>query len=291
MRKKVILDTGDFEFKYTYDIDVKGNLKTLNFKMYVPNDEPNKYTVKIKSISQKPNKYYKAKTGYIAEYNFNNISNQRITISMAGLLKTRTYDLALAKEINRNLSPEKDLSPYLRAEKYLEVNDDYIQKLASKITGSSQEEIVNNIYKFVQKTIKYKIVPNIGAKQALKKNYGKCSEFSAAMIALCRAKNIPARVVAGDFMREYNTAHAWVEVYYDKYGWVMYDPTHIENTVIYRNGKKLGTVNKTNPADTPNDYMVLRRNDIDNHAVDYTFAKNQTGSASINKKFEIKKLN
>ena len=193
----------EYKFKYTYDINVKGNLKSLNFKMYVPRDEANKHTVKISSISQKPNRYYKASNGYIAEYNFDDISNKTISISLAGILKTRTYDLTLAKIINKNLTPETDLSPYLRAEKYIESNDRSVVEIANSISGNSQEEIVDNIYKYIQRRLKYKIMPNIGAKEALRIGQGKCSEFAAAMVALCRAKNIPARIVAGDFMRTY----------------------------------------------------------------------------------------
>ena len=150
--------------------------------------------------------------------------------------------------------------------------------------------IVDNIFKYVQKNLKYKILPNIGAKQALKKGEGKCSEFAASMVALCRAKKIPARIVAGDFMRTYNTPHAWVEVYYDQYGWVMYDATNFSNNVIYRNGKRVAVENTANSAKIRNNYMVLRRNDIDNRAIEYTFSNKQTGTASLVKKFEIEKI-
>lgn len=280
----------EYKFKYTYDINVKGTLKSLDFKMYIPRDEANKHTVKISSISQKPTKYYSASTGYIAEYNFEDISNKTISISFAGVLKTRTYDLTLAKAINKNLTPETDLSPYLRPEKYIESNDRSIVEMANTIGGKSQEEIVDNIYKYVQRRLKYKIMPNIGAKEALRIGHGKCSEFAAAMVALCRAKKIPARIVAGDFMRTYNTPHAWVEVYYDKYGWVMYDATNFSNNVVYRNGKRVAVQNTSNSANITNNYMVLRRNDIENRALEYYYTKNQTGSATLSKKFEIEKI-
>jgi len=46
------------------------------------------------------------------------------------------------------------------------------------------------------------------------------------MVALCRAKGIPARSVYGYVTNYYNTTrHAWVEVYSKKYGWVPFDPT------------------------------------------------------------------
>lgn len=280
-----------YHFEYNYDIKVSGgNLDELYFKMYMPSSEKGKYDVEITSIYPKPNKTYKTYAGTVAEYFFKNVEPKKITVSMKGILKTRTYDLAMAKELNTNFAPEKDLSPYLVAEKYIESNDPYIIEIANGITGNSQEEIVDNIYKYVQENLRYRITPNLGAKEALKKQYGKCAEYSAAMIALCRAKNIPARSVAGDYVRDKDTAHVWVEVYYDKYGWVMYDPTFYNSTVVYKNGVRLGKVTKTNSSETKNDYMVLRRNEIDNQTAYYKVSNSKGGSASIFKMFITKKI-
>lgn len=67
---------------------------------------------------------------------------------------------------------------------------------------------------------------------------GYCEHFSAAMIVLLRAQGIPARFAVGFDPGERNPltgfyevresdAHSWVEVYYPKYGWIPYDPTHV----------------------------------------------------------------
>jgi transglutaminase-like putative cysteine protease len=65
---------------------------------------------------------------------------------------------------------------------------------------------------------------------------GYCQQFSGAMAMLLRMGGIPARVAAGftsgAFQNESHTwqvsdtdAHAWVEAWFPRYGWVRFDPT------------------------------------------------------------------
>lgn len=65
---------------------------------------------------------------------------------------------------------------------------------------------------------------------------GHCELFASAMVVLLRSREIPARVVNGFRVSEWNSfggywivrqadAHAWVEVHFPRAGWVSYDPT------------------------------------------------------------------
>lgn len=65
---------------------------------------------------------------------------------------------------------------------------------------------------------------------------GYCRYFASAMAVLCRLNGIPARVVSGyspgtfswidnAYIYRASNAHSWVEVYFDGYGWVMFDPS------------------------------------------------------------------
>ncbi len=65
---------------------------------------------------------------------------------------------------------------------------------------------------------------------------GHCEYFASAMTIMLRSIGVPARYVTGFLPGEYNDvggdyiirgsdAHAWVEVYFPKYGWVTFDPT------------------------------------------------------------------
>lgn len=70
--------------------------------------------------------------------------------------------------------------------------------------------------------------------------FGHCEYFASAMCILLRCYGIPARVAAGFLAMEPDidgvfhvtgqSAHAWVEVYFDQVGWVTFDPTPPEDT-------------------------------------------------------------
>jgi transglutaminase-like putative cysteine protease len=65
---------------------------------------------------------------------------------------------------------------------------------------------------------------------------GYCEQFATSMAVLCRAVDVPARLVTGYNSGTYNPftgyyevkgsdAHAWVEVLFDYHGWATFDPT------------------------------------------------------------------
>jgi transglutaminase-like putative cysteine protease len=71
--------------------------------------------------------------------------------------------------------------------------------------------------------------------ETLQLKRGVCQDFAHLMIAICRAKGIPARYVSGYHFigdlqsghADYEQAsHAWVEAYIPNKGWVGYDPTN-----------------------------------------------------------------
>jgi transglutaminase-like putative cysteine protease len=64
---------------------------------------------------------------------------------------------------------------------------------------------------------------------------GFCEQYASAMAIMLRAVGVPARVAIGftqgtkepdgSYLISSNDAHAWVEVLFDKSGWVQFDPT------------------------------------------------------------------
>ena len=63
---------------------------------------------------------------------------------------------------------------------------------------------------------------------------GYCMYYATAMVMLLRHEGIPARFVEGFLpgervglqeMVRTQDAHAWVEVYFPRFGWVTFDPT------------------------------------------------------------------
>ena len=69
---------------------------------------------------------------------------------------------------------------------------------------------------------------------------GYCQQFSGAMAMLLRMGGIPARVAAGfttgvperghTWQVSDTDAHAWVEAWFPRYGWVRFDPTPTERS-------------------------------------------------------------
>jgi protein-glutamine gamma-glutamyltransferase len=69
---------------------------------------------------------------------------------------------------------------------------------------------------------------------------GHCEYFATAMTVMLRSIGVPARYVTGFLPGEYNDvggdyiirgsdAHAWVEVFFNGYGWITFDPTPPSN--------------------------------------------------------------
>ena len=72
---------------------------------------------------------------------------------------------------------------------------------------------------------------------------GYCDYYASAMVVMLRSIGIPARVASGytsgswDSIRNgytvlYSDAHAWVEVFFPNYGWIVFEPTASESLVI-----------------------------------------------------------
>ncbi len=72
---------------------------------------------------------------------------------------------------------------------------------------------------------------------------GYCDYYASSMVVMLRSVGIPARFVAGFARGTYNSekdafevlnrdAHSWVEVYFPKYGWIEFEPTAAQPTII-----------------------------------------------------------
>ncbi len=290
VKPQVILpEFHSYKYKYTYTFNIKGNIKNFSFKIPLPQNETDKQYKTFENNYTPPDKYSSDGVNHFVEYNIPQIGNTKLSYTFEGNINVRNYDLKTAKLINKNSSPEKDLTRYLKAEPLIEANDPYIKEIANKIQGNSKEEILQNIYEYLQKNIKYAVIPNCGAKKALKNRKGKCAEYSAAMIAICRAKNIPARLVSGYIAREYNQKHGWVEVYFDEYGWVTYDPTAEPLTI--RTADKQGNIIKEekiyNAGELQSDYIISGRNNFTPWFLQYSIVKNSAGKVNYFEDIEI----
>jgi len=89
----------------------------------------------------------------------------------------------------------------------------------------------------------------------LENKRGACQQFASAMAVMLRAVGVPAQVAvgftqgtrtsAGDYIITSNDAHAWVEVPFDRAGWVEFDPTPVDNGQGGQQGFSDGTSQST----------------------------------------------
>ncbi len=101
----------------------------------------------------------------------------------------------------------------------------------------------------------------------LKDKVGYCQQFAGAMALLLRMGGVPARVATGFTTGDYDrsrheyvvsdlNAHAWVEAWFPRYGWVRFDPT--PGTAPARSGKQLPPVLRATAASVPTPKPVRR---------------------------------
>ncbi len=118
-----------------------------------------------------------------------------------------------------------------------------VKLLALKIAGvqDNNYDKAKAIEKYLRQNYKYTLIPpRLPAKAEFTDYFlfegkeGYCTYFATSMTVLLRAAGVPCRYVEGfisgyedDVVREVRgtNAHAWVEVYFDDYGWIAFEPT------------------------------------------------------------------
>ncbi len=129
-------------------------------------------------------------------------------------------------EIQVPLTYSDDISKHLINEKYIEVNHPDIQNLA-KIIKPSQNSVLSllkSIHKYVYQIPSAPIKKLTTAHEAYSNNLASCNGKSRLFVALCRANNLPARLVGGMILDpgKKRTSHLWLEAYIEG-NWVPFD--------------------------------------------------------------------
>lgn len=137
---------------------------------------------------------------------------------------------------------------YLQAENGIESDSKTIINLARNLTAGCDTQLdkARKLFEYVNTTFEYqRIKQNThSALETIRIGKGVCEDFSLVYIALCRASEIPARLVRGyrfnvTDLKSGETdlkgfAHAWVEVNLPAEGWITVEPTFTYSI----NGKK-----------------------------------------------------
>ena len=135
--------------------------------------------------------------------------------------------------------------PGFVAHRYLQVPDldPRVAALAREVSKTAQTtyDKAAAIEDFLRTSFEYSVDSKHGdqdplADFLLRDRTGHCEYFASAMVVMLRSLGVPARIVEGLYGGEVNEyggyvalrkadAHAWVEVYFPRTGWVTFDPT------------------------------------------------------------------
>lgn len=169
-----------------------------------------------------------------------NPSRNEIRMRYEGVSHVPTVPLAKLRAAPTDY-PDEIRNFYLQLPKQL---DPRVQRLADEVTARSNNpyDKAANIERFLRNgyayTLDVNMPPNVDPLPyfLLQKRAGHCEYFASAMAVMLRAEGIPSRFVTGFLPGEYNDvggdyiirasdAHAWVEAFFPRYGWITFDPT------------------------------------------------------------------
>ncbi|NQT03255.1 MAG: transglutaminase domain-containing protein [Planctomycetes bacterium] len=232
------IQSNTVELDLSYDLSVPGDTFRISFVVILPETIPGRQKILGIKYSPKPSRILNKNGNRYAEFVFIKPDRQKkVEINIrAELLR---YDLLTAREKSGfDGYEDTGFRDFLKHEKYIEKDNAEIWQIAESIEGQTQIDIVKNIYNYVIDNMEYTAHngKDWGAVKALQWKKGDCTEYSDLFVALCRAKNIPARFAAGYTLRfdDISPKHNWAEVFLHDYGWVPFDPSwgDIENFIL-----------------------------------------------------------
>jgi len=226
---RTIPQSNTVEFDLSYDFSVPGETRRISLITAVPKTIPDRQNIIDIQYSPKPSRIFDQNGNRYAEFVFNK-PEKEINIDISIKAELFKYDLVTAKrKRTTNHTSEAGLDDSLKSERYIKKDHQEIRQVAESIEGQTEEEIIKKIYNYVIDNMEYEKhgKGQWGAVKALQEGKGDCSEYSDLFAALCRAKNIPARVITGCTVRfdSDSPKHNWVEVYLQDYGWVPFEPS------------------------------------------------------------------
>lgn len=214
----------DFALTMNYDVMCGSGTTSFRLLALVPATHPGVQEIDKLTYNIQPDSVYYHRNSCFAEFKINN-PDSIFTISIG--VKGRLYNNDYKSANSHIILSDEELKFYLAHTDMCEVDSPAIQQSARKLETLEKKTIkkIHLIWDKVQ-NIPYYHNPQDSAKSALeviKEGKANCVGKSHTFIALCRACGIPARLVCG---LAPTTGHGWPEVYIEKKGWVMFEPTH-----------------------------------------------------------------
>jgi len=219
-------------FDFDFQILSSGHNDSIDFIVAIPKTLDRRQKVLSISYDPRPVDVFDEGENRYAEFLFS-APEEEIVVSISGEVELFGYDLSTAGEM-KNPGSEEDLARYLVSEPYLEKESHEIQAVSESVEGADEAGIVKGLFEYVVDNTDYTGYNpgEVGAEEAIERGGGDCSEYSDILVALCRARGIPAKTVDGFIVKDTaqgrdltTVKHSWAEVYLQEYGWVPFDPT------------------------------------------------------------------
>jgi len=179
-------------------------------------------------------------------------SNYMNAVSQRNGLSSRRIMYSI-RSINKLVAASRDTyNKYLQLPQEL---PERVKKLAFEITSEADNDFdrVKSIESYLSKNYTYTLQPGTVPKNQDFVDYflfdskkGYCTYYATAMTVLVRSLGIPARYVEGYVVPSQpvsgttyeitnKQAHAWVEVYFEGFGWLTFEPTSPFSQNLYGN--------------------------------------------------------
>ncbi len=264
----------------TYNLNLKSNQEILM---------DNEQMLSVKDLKSKGFTY---SFGY---YNLNLKSEKLIALlrkSHSKVDKTSAFfDKNLKIETASNVRSidnieVKEIPSAVAAENVLSINKKYTQlpvtitprvrALAQELTKdkNNRYDMAKAIEAYLSKNYPYTLTPGNAPRSRDFVDYflfegkkGYCTYYASAMTVLLRCVDIPARYVEGYILPPERTkgvfqvttqqAHAWVEVYFDEYGWIPFEPTSPFVANLYEDRTISATMSSEMQDSSYQDYMEM----------------------------------
>jgi transglutaminase-like putative cysteine protease len=187
---------------------------------------------KVQSMQVSPGTYTKITDEYGNQYAEFDFSGQPAGTTETVQIDYRVtvYDLAYNLSACQGSLPDDFIQPEL----HIESANPQIVALAGKLSLGKDTvcQQVRAFYDFIGNTLVYTYNgANWGAQAALGPMGADCTEYTDLLVALSRARRIPARYFDGLLYLDQGTnalaktVHSWPDVYLASAGWVAMDPT------------------------------------------------------------------
>ena len=227
-RQKARLARGDSLWQVEYSVDLQQAKRGAQVRAYIPQDTAHcritERTVSPGDLREEPDRPSRSEKREVKlnaprDGDFHLRAVFKIHLSAQGVWRSREREARLTADAR---------AAYLRSERGLQVESPLVQERLEQLRLESTRtaELVDRIFEYCQT----EIVP--GGKEAPRDAEGTLKQKVAnplgrarAMIALCRAGKVPARLVTGFELkiRADVRPHHWVEVLTDRQ-WEPYDP-------------------------------------------------------------------